>query len=76
MNEYKIKYMVQLKDDFYMPKTIIKRRFCGSLENINGSRFYFRLHGNNGLVIIPHDKIDWMAPSSVLFDAGYNRETL
>lgn len=30
----KVEYIVCLKNDFFMPKTTIKRQFCGKLENI------------------------------------------
>ena len=72
----KIKYIVKLKENFYMPKTTIKTEFCGSIENITGSSIYFKIHGSNALVIIPHNKIEWMAPSVILFKEGYNYEDI
>ena len=72
----KIRYIVHLKDDFYMPKTVIKHTFCGSIENITGTNIYFKIHGSNALAIIPHDKIKWMAPSKILFEEGYNKEDI
>lgn len=72
----KIKYIVKLKEDFYMPKTTIKRKFCGSIENIANSSIYFKIHGCNALVIIPHNKIEWMAPSAILFNEGFNYENI
>lgn len=74
MKKNKIKYIVKLKDDFYMPKTTIKKQFCGSIENIAGNQIYFKLHGSNALVIIPHNKIEWMAPSKILWDKGFEYE--
>ena len=71
-----IRYIVQLKDDFYMPKTTIKRTFCGSIENINTESIYFKLNGCNALIIIPHEAIKWMAPSKILFKQGYNVEKI
>lgn len=72
--ENKIRYIVHLKDDFYMPNTTIKRQFCGFIENTTKTHIYFRLHGSGGYVIIPHNKIEWMAPSQVLWEAGYINE--
>lgn len=70
----KIRYIVHLKDNFNMPNTTIKHTFCGSIENVNSTNIYFKLHGCGGYVIIPYNKIEWMAPSKVLWDAGYTEE--
>lgn len=67
---YDLMYIVQLKDNFYMPCTTIGQQFCGSIENITSTSIYFRLNGCNGLVIVPHNKIEWMAPSKNHFDRG------
>ena len=66
----KVEYIVCLKNDFFMPKTTIKRQFCGKLENIANDRFYFRLNGSNAIVIVPHSEIDWMAPSKEFWERG------
>lgn len=70
----KIRYIVHLKDRFYMPKTTITREFCGYIDNIAGNTIYFRLHGSNALVIIPHNEIEWMAPSRILWEEGFTFE--
>ena len=72
----KVEYIVCLKDDFFMPMTTINRQFCGKLENITDSRFYFRLNGSNAIVIIPHCKIEWMAPSKKLWERGCRKENI
>ena len=44
--------------------TTIAPRFCGKLVNHNGAKFYFELESHPGsVVIIPHEWIEWMAPS-------------
>lgn len=65
-----VRYIVHLKDDFVMPHTTINRTFCASIEHIS-DRIYFKLHGSDALVIVPHDKIEWMAPSRILWKEGY-----
>jgi hypothetical protein len=72
----KVEYIVCLKDDFFMPMTTINRQFCGKLENITDSRFYFRLNGSNAIVIVPHSEIDWMAPSKEFWERGYRKEDI
>lgn len=72
----KVEYIVCLKDDFFMPMTVINRQFCGKLENITDSRFYFRLNGSNAIVIVPHSEIDWMAPSKEFWERGYRKEDI
>lgn len=72
----KVEYIVCLKDNFFMPMTTINRQFCGKLENITDSRFYFRLNGSNAIVIVPHSEIDWMAPSKKLWERGYRKEDI
>lgn len=72
----KVEYIVCLKNDFFMPKTTIKRQFCGKLENIANDRFYFRLNGSNAIVIVPYNEIDWMAPSKEFWERGYRKEDI
>lgn len=72
----KIRYIVHLKDNFYMPKTTIKQEFCGSIENISSTSIYFKLNGCGGYVIVPHNEIEWMAPSKVLWEAGFVEEDM
>ena len=72
----KVEYIVCLKNDFFMPKTIIKRQFCGKLENITNGRFYFRLNGSNAVVIVPHTEINWMAPSKEFWERGCRKEDI
>lgn len=71
MDNKKIRYIVRLKENFVMPNTTIKHKFCGYIENIGSHNIYFRLHGSNALVLIPHEKIEWMAPSEKLWKDGY-----
>lgn len=71
-----IRYIVKLKDDFYMPGTTIKSTFCGSIENITSTSIYFALNDSKALVIIPHNKIEWMAPSRELWKLGYTQSTI
>ena len=70
----RIRYIVKLKDDFYMSGTTIGNKFCGAIENITGTSIYFMLNDCNALVIVPHNKIEWMAPSEKLFKEGYDKE--
>ena len=70
----RIRYIVKLKDDFHMWGTTINNEFCGAIENITGTSIYFMLNGCNALVIVPHNKIKWMAPSKIFFEKGYNKE--
>lgn len=72
----KIEYIVTLKPDFFMPKTTIKRQFCGSLENIEDNKFFFKLNGCGALVVIPHKDIEWMAPSEEFWNQGYKKEDI
>ena len=73
MNTYTedIYYIVTVREGILDPlwdKTTTRNTFCGKLVNQNNGRFYFELNGSDALVIIPHDWIDWMAPSKVLWD--------
>lgn len=72
----KVRYIVSLKDDFQMYKTTIRRQFCGTLENISSTSLFFRLNGSDALVIVPHNKIEWMAPSKEFWDRGCNKEDI
>lgn len=66
-----IYYLVIVRENILDPlwdKTTTHNTFCGKLVNQNNGRFYFELNGSGALVIIPHDWIDWMAPSQVLWD--------
>lgn len=68
-----IYYLVKVREDIFDPlwdKTTTYKMLCGKLVNQNNGRFYFELNGSDALVIIPHDWIDWMAPSKVLWDLG------
>ena len=56
-------YIVRLKDGFCMPLTSIRTEFCGYLVNQTPTTFYFELNGSRNLVLIPHSKIEWMAPA-------------
>jgi hypothetical protein len=46
-----------------MPLTSIRTEFCGYLVNQTPTTFYFELNGSRNLVLIPHSKIEWMAPA-------------
>lgn len=70
----RIRYIVKLKDNFHMWGTTINNEFCGAIENITDTSIYFMLNGCNALVIVPHNEIEWMAPSERLFKKGYNEE--
>ena len=72
----KVVYIVQLKKGFTMPGTSInrERQFAGYIDNITACNFYFRLCGSHAFVIVPHNEIEWMAPSVVYWDAGYRYE--
>lgn len=72
----KIKYIVHLKDNFSMPKTTVKHDFCGSVECINSTNIFFKLNGSGGLVSVPINEIEWMAPSKVLWEAGFMEEDI
>ena len=62
-----IYYIVELNNRAYdklQSLTTITPKFCGKLINHNGTNFYFELNGHPGsIVIIPHNWIEWMAPS-------------
>lgn len=72
----KVEYIVTLKPDFFMPKTTIRRQFCGSLENIIDDKFFFKLNGGGALVIIPYRDIEWMAPGEKLWEQGCRKEDI
>lgn len=72
----KVEYMVCLKNDFFMPKTTIRRQFCGKLENIADGRFYFRLNGSNAVVIVPHREIELVSLCVPLFFSEFRRSRL
>jgi hypothetical protein len=72
----KVRYIVRLKDDFKMSETTIRHTFCAFITSISNCHIYFRLHGSNAVVIVPYDKIDWMAPSQKLWECGYIEEEL
>ena len=65
-------YIVEMKEEFFwdggLALTTIKKRFCGRLVNQTGVNFYFELNGSEALVIVPHEGIEWMAPSKALWD--------
>ena len=76
MENKKIRYIVKLQEDFCMPKTTIKHSFCGSIIHTTSASIIFQLNGCGGHVIIPINKIEWMAPSKELFEKGYNFENI
>ena len=65
-----IYYIVRLKEryrqELYL--TTIIKDFCGKILNQTGSNIYFELNGSNALVIIPHEWIEWLAPSKKLWE--------
>lgn len=71
-----IYYIVSLKErykyDLYL--TTITKEFCGKIVNQTADNIYFELNGSNALVIIPHNWIEWLAPSKKLWnrDKGEN----
>ena len=67
--EDNIYYIVKLKDDFIMPDTTIKKKFCGKilLTKSDGTTI-FELNGSTAIVIIQLGHIEWMAPSRVLWN--------
>ncbi len=58
-----IYYIVQVKNPLRFCLTTISERFCGKLVNQTSDTFYFELNGSGALIIIPHNEIEWMAPS-------------
>lgn len=69
LKEPEIYYIVSIKDryicEFHL--TTITKEFCGRIENQTSTSIYFRLNGSDALVIIPHNWIEWMAPSKELW---------
>jgi hypothetical protein len=63
--EDNIPYIVNLKDEFVMLNTVIRRTFCGFLVHNAAGKLVFELNGSRMLVVVPFDKIEWMAPSKV-----------
>lgn len=65
-------YIVRLKEyipDHLFYRTIIENNsFCGKIVNQTCKKIYFEIYGNNVLVIIPHEWIEWMAPSRILLE--------
>lgn len=67
--ENDIIYLVRIKlnvDDELFYKTICSSIFSGSIVNQTSSNFYFKLKDSNDIVIIPHNYIEWMAPSGII----------
>lgn len=60
-----IYYIVNIKERYKydLHLTTITDQFCGKIVNQTGSNIYFNLYGSEALVIIPHDWIEWLAPS-------------
>ena len=61
-------YYVRLRDDIPVDPVFYRTKaahlFCGKLVNqAGGSHMYFELKNTNDLVIIPHEWIEWMAPT-------------
>lgn len=67
-----IYYIVSIKDRYVceLHLTTITKEFCGRIENQTSTSIYFRLNGGDALVIIPHNWIEWMAPSKELWKLG------
>lgn len=65
-----IYYIVQVRNPLHFTNTTITERFCGKLVNQNNGNFYFELNGSGALVIIPHNEIEWMAPSKKHWPLG------
>lgn len=68
----KVEYIVTLKPDFFMPKTTIRRQFCGSLENIIDDKFFFKLNGGgaNGTSVDPKNIMQIMMMSEMMKGSG------
>ena len=59
-------YIVYIKEEYlykFRLSTLKNGFFCGQLVNQNNENFYFEINGSKDLVIIPHESIEWMAPS-------------
>lgn len=63
-----VPYIIKLKENYFLEKTVIRKEFCGFLINNCNGNFYFELNGSKMLVIIPHSEIESMAPSKIHFD--------
>lgn len=65
-----VPYRVTLRDSAisHFSQTIIHQCFCGYLVNNANGNFYFELHNNRMLVIVPHSDIIYMAPDKKIFD--------
>lgn len=65
-----IYYIVNIKEKYRyeLRFTTINKEFCGKIVNQTSGNIYFELNGSGGLVIIPHEWINWLAPSKVLWE--------
>ena len=48
--------------------SFVPQVFSGKIVNQTAGNIYFELNGSGGLVIIPHEWINWLAPSKVLWE--------
>lgn len=65
-----IYYIVNIKEEYRneLRLTTINKEFCGKIVNQTARNIYFELNCSGALVIIPHDWIDWLAPSKILWE--------
>ena len=63
-----IYYMVKIKENYNenFHNTVIKNKFCGKIVNQAAGNIYFELYKSDALVIMPHNWIEWLAPSKTL----------
>ena len=65
-----IYYIVRLKEKYRQELclTTITKDFCGKIVNQTAGNIYFELNGSDALVIVPHNWIEWLAPSKKLWE--------
>ena len=65
-----IYYIVNIKEKYRyeLRLTTINKEFCGKIVNQTAGNIYFELNGSGGLVIVPHEWINWLAPSKILWE--------
>ena len=65
-----IKYIVTLKDEYrkYLELTTVDKMFCGKYIKSEYKKVYFELNGSHGVVVIPEEWIEFMAPSKLCND--------
>lgn len=70
-----IYYIVNIKEKYRheLRLTTINKEFCGKIVNQTAGNIYFELNGSGGLIIIPHEWINWLAPSKVLWELRRQR---